>query len=114
MALSDAPAPTVGLRTAAMTPIGVERMGDAADALRDPRMLRLENLDTDLLPPPAALAMSEAQVRSDDANSYLPFFGHERLRRGATALVERNGALPAGHYDRRRQGLNSGRGPDGN
>jgi N-succinyldiaminopimelate aminotransferase len=90
-------------RTASMTPIGVERMGDAADALRDPRMLRLENLDTDLPPPPEALATTEAQVRDDDANSYLPFFGHDRLRRAATALVERNGGLRAGDYDWRRQ-----------
>jgi aspartate/methionine/tyrosine aminotransferase len=90
-------------RTAALTPIGVERMGDAADSLRDPRVLRLENLDTDLPPPTEALATTEAQVRSDDANSYLPFFGHDRLRRAATTLVERNAGLPAGTYDWRRQ-----------
>ena len=101
MPLSDLPA--LARRTALMTPIGVERMGDAADALRDPRVLRLENLDTDLLPPPAALALSEAEVRSDDANSYLPFFGHDRLRRAATALVARNGGLAEDHYDWRRQ-----------
>ena len=95
--------PPLAQRTALMTPIGVERMGDAADALRDPRVLRLENLDTDLLPSPAALALSEAEVRSDDANSYLPFFGHDRLRRAATALVARNGGLAADHYDWRRQ-----------
>ena len=95
--------PPLAQRTALMTPIGVERMGDAADALRDPRMLRLENLDTDLMPPPAALALTEAEVRNDDANSYLPFFGHDRLRRAATALVARNGGLVADHYDWRRQ-----------
>lgn len=94
---------TPAQRTAALTPIGVERMGDTADALRDPGVLRLENLDTDLRPPPEALAATEAQVRADDANSYLPFFGHDRLRRAATALVERNGGLPAGSFDWRRQ-----------
>ncbi|HET6319317.1 MAG TPA: aminotransferase class I/II-fold pyridoxal phosphate-dependent enzyme, partial [Chloroflexota bacterium] len=93
----------VGQRTAAMTPIGVERMGNAADALHDRTLLRLENLDTDLRPPTAALEATEAQVRDDDANSYLPFFGHERLRRAAVRLVERNGGLAPGHYDPARQ-----------
>jgi N-succinyldiaminopimelate aminotransferase len=96
-------APTLAHRTELMTPIGVERMGDAADALRDPKVLRLENLDTDLLPPQQALALTESEVRNDDANSYLPFFGHDRLRRAAVRVVERNGGLPADHYDWRRQ-----------
>lgn len=95
--------PKPASRTASMTPIGVERMGDAADALRDPGVLRLENLDTDLRPPDAALRASEAALHDDDANSCLPFFGHDRLRRAATALVERNGGLPAGTFDWRRQ-----------
>ena len=89
--------PALAQRTALMTPIGVERMGDAADALRDPGVLRLENLDTDLLPPLPALALTASEVRNDDANSYLPFFGHDRLRRAATALVARNGGLAADH-----------------
>jgi aspartate/methionine/tyrosine aminotransferase len=103
MSLSANQLPIVGARTAAMTPIGVERMGDAADALHRPEVLRLENLDTDLLPPAEALRSTEAAVRDDDANSYLPFFGHDRLRRAATALVERHAGLAAGHYDWRRQ-----------
>jgi aspartate/methionine/tyrosine aminotransferase len=44
-----------------------------------------------------------AAIHQDDANSYLPFFGHDRLRRSATALVERSGRLAHGHYDWRRQ-----------
>jgi N-succinyldiaminopimelate aminotransferase len=95
--------PAPGRRTASMTDIGVERMGDLADELRDPAMLRLENLDTDLLPPPGVVELSGTEAGRDDANSYLPFFGHDRLRQAATALVERNGALPQGHYDWRRQ-----------
>ncbi|MGH8830925.1 MAG: pyridoxal phosphate-dependent aminotransferase [Polaromonas sp.] len=101
MTLSNTPTP--GKRTTLMTPIGVERMGDAADALRDPKMLRLENLDTDLLPPLPVLDMTAAEVRNDDANSYLPFFGHDRLRRAAVALVERNSRLSPSHYDWRKQ-----------
>jgi len=95
--------PAIARRTASMTPIGVERMGDQADALHDPSVLRLENLDTDLLPPGPALDATRAAVRDDDANSYLPFFGHDRLRRAAAALVERNARLSAGSYDWRRQ-----------
>src|SRR5262245_38624442 len=103
MAAKPQPGPIVGKRTAAMTPIGVERMGEQADALADPSVLRLENLDTDLLPPAPAREATLAAVRDDDANSYLPFFGHDRLRRAATALVERNARLEAGRYDWRRQ-----------
>lgn len=99
----DPPLPKPARRTVSMTPIGVERMGDAADALRDARVLRLENLDTELRPPDAALRASEAALHDDDANSYLPFFGHDRLRQAATALVERNGGLPPGTFDWRRQ-----------
>ena len=101
MSLSATPA--LALRTSLMTPIGVERMGDVANALRNPNVLRLENLDTDLLPPMSALDLTASELRNDDANSYLPFFGHERLRRAATALVARNGGLAADHYDWRKQ-----------
>ena len=38
-------------RLAGMAGIGVDRMGNLADQLRDPEVLRLENLDTDLRPP---------------------------------------------------------------
>ncbi|MES2956917.1 MAG: pyridoxal phosphate-dependent aminotransferase [Pseudomonadota bacterium] len=78
-------------------------MGDAADLLSDPRVLRLENLDTDLAPPAQALAASVASIHDDDANSYLPFFGHNALRQAATALVARLGGLPPDAYDWRRQ-----------
>jgi aspartate/methionine/tyrosine aminotransferase len=101
------PSPTLARRAservAALTDIGVERMGDAADLLSDPRVLRLENLDTDLAPPPEALVATERAVRDDDANSYLPFFGHNSLRRAATDLVARLAGLPAAAYDWRRQ-----------
>lgn len=76
-------------RLGGMAGIGVDRMGAAADALADPAVLRLENLDTDLRPPPAALAASRAAVDLDAANSYLPFLGSDRLRAAAAALVGR-------------------------
>jgi hypothetical protein len=66
--------------------IGVDRVGDAADAA-DPRFLRLENLDTDLRPPQVALDVTRAAIDRDDANSYLPFQGHLAQRAAAAAHV---------------------------
>ncbi|MEM9208488.1 MAG: pyridoxal phosphate-dependent aminotransferase [Pseudomonadota bacterium] len=72
-----------------ITPIGVEQMGDLADSLADPDVLRLENLDTNIAPPGAALAVTHAAIADDDANSYLPFLGLNGLREAATAHVSR-------------------------
>jgi aspartate/methionine/tyrosine aminotransferase len=72
-----------------ITRIGVEQMGDLADSLDDPEVLRLENLDTDILPPAAAVAFTRRAVVDDDANSYLPFFGLDSVRSAATRLVSR-------------------------
>lgn len=58
-----------------MEPIGVDRMGAAADAISDPELLRMENLDTDIRPLVTALAATCEAVEDDDANSYLPFRG---------------------------------------
>jgi len=67
--------------------IGVDKVGDAADAAGDPRFLRLENLDTDIPPPSIARSVTRAAVDEDDANSYLPFQGHLDLRAAAAAHV---------------------------
>lgn len=67
--------------------IGVDKVGDAADAADDPRFLRLENLDTDLRPPQIALDTTRAAIDDDAANSYLPFQGHVDLREAAAAHV---------------------------
>lgn len=75
-----------------ITKIGVEQMGDLADSLADPDVLRLENLDTNILPPASAIAFSQAAILDDDANSYLPFFGLDSLRKAATNLVGRQSA----------------------
>ena len=63
-------------------------MGDAADAARDPDMLRLENLDTDIPPPQAAIEATRAAASRDDANSYLPFLGTDALRQAVVARLE--------------------------
>jgi aspartate/methionine/tyrosine aminotransferase len=67
--------------------IGVDRMGNAADAAGASEMLRLENLDTDIAPPTTAIEATLAAVRRDDANSYLPFLGIHTLRRAAAERV---------------------------
>ncbi len=72
-----------------ITPIGVEQMGDLADSLADPDILRLENLDTDIRPCAAALGISRGAIDDDDANSYLPFLGQDTLRQAAAGLVGR-------------------------
>ncbi|MFZ0385138.1 MAG: pyridoxal phosphate-dependent aminotransferase, partial [Solirubrobacteraceae bacterium] len=69
--------------------IGVNVIGDQADAVADPEMLRLENLDTDLRPPAVALETTRRAIDSDQANSYLPFEGHRDLRAAAARHVER-------------------------
>ncbi len=71
----------------------------AAAAGSDPKVLRLENLDTDLPPPEAALAATRVAIGDDDANSYLPFTGQAELRE----LVARHGSRLSGvDYDRDR------------
>src|SRR5581483_4751071 len=72
-----------------ITKIGVEQMGDLADSLKDPDVLRLENLDTDLRPPQSALEFTKRAVDDDAANSYLPFFGLDVMRQAAANLVGR-------------------------
>jgi aspartate/methionine/tyrosine aminotransferase len=72
-----------------ITRIGVEEMGNLVDSLKDPDVLRLENLDTDLRPPHSALEFTKHAVDDDAANSYLPFFGLDVMRQAATNLVER-------------------------
>jgi aspartate/methionine/tyrosine aminotransferase len=76
--------------------IGVDVIGDAADAAGDPDILRLENLDTDLRPPRVAVELTRAAADDDAANSYLPFQGHRSLRVAAAAHV---GRLAGRRYD---------------
>lgn len=70
----------------------IDRVASAAGA--DPRILRLENLDTDIAPPGAAIAATRAALGDDDANSYLPFLGRDDLRAAAAAHVTRLSGVP--------------------
>jgi N-succinyldiaminopimelate aminotransferase len=81
------------MRTKRMTEIpgfGIDRV--AAAVGEDPDVLRLENLDTDLVPPETALRATLEAVGQDDANSWLPFTGKTNLRRAvADQFEERSG-----------------------
>jgi N-succinyldiaminopimelate aminotransferase len=61
----------------------------AARAGGDPHILRLENLDTDVPPPAAAVQATRAAVGTDEANSYLPFTGTVELRAAVAERLER-------------------------
>ena len=69
--------------------IGVDRMGDAADAAHDPDILRLENMDTNLPPPRAAVLATHQAIENDASNSYLPFMGQQALREAVARHVSR-------------------------
>lgn len=60
--------------------IGVDRMGSIADAEPNRNYLRLENLDTDVLPDVEAIERTRQAASNDDDNSYLPFVGQTFLR----------------------------------
>ena len=77
-----------------MTGIGVDRMGDLADAAGGADVLRLENLDTDVPLHPAALEATRRALGDDASNSYLPFVGQTRLRRAVAAHVARLSGAP--------------------
>ncbi|ALL69681.1 Arginine:pyruvate transaminase (plasmid) [Paraburkholderia caribensis MBA4] len=70
--------------------IGVDTMGDAADATKNRNLLRLENLDTDLRPPAEAIRRTHEAVDDDDANSYLPFTGQTALRQAVVARMKQS------------------------
>ena len=60
----------------------------AAAAGDDPDVLRMENLDTDVPPPAAAIAATRLALGEDEANSWLP----RRARVRPRGDVSRNGA----------------------
>src|SRR5919106_4807416 len=72
----------------------------AAAAGDDPEVLRMENLDTDIPPPAAAMEATRAAIGEDEANSWLPFTGRDDLKEAAAAHIQRRGG-PG--YDGRRE-----------
>jgi aspartate/methionine/tyrosine aminotransferase len=76
----------------------IDRVAAAAGDDRD--VLRLENLDTDIAPPPEALEATRAAIGEDEANSWLPFTGRDDLKEAVAAYIERRGGP---RYDGRRE-----------
>ena len=72
----------------------------AAAAGDDPDVLRLENLDTDIPPPEAAVLATKEAVGQDDANSWLPFTGRDDLKEAVAAHIANRGGP---RYDGRRE-----------
>ena len=86
------PTPSQPPRLGGIVGFSIDRVAQAAEA--DAEVLRLENLDTDVPPPRAAIEATRAAVGLDDANSYLPFLGGAELRAAAAAHVSRLSGVP--------------------
>ena len=95
-------------RLCAIEGFSIDRVARAAGA--DPDVLRLENLDTDIPPPPAAVEATGAALGRDDANSYLPFLGLDELRAAAARHVTR---LSGVHHDPDTQAVITAGGTEG-
>src|SRR5215216_370613 len=83
-------------RLAAVRGFGIDRVAAAADlpaeARAGLRVLRMENLDTDLPLPPEAVRVTAESLETPEANSWLPFTGDHDLRAAVSAFTaERTG-----------------------
>lgn len=68
-----------------IAPFGIDKVAAAAGAA--PEVLRMENLDTDIPPPPSAVTATRDAVGTDAANSWLPFTGLVDLRETVAAKL---------------------------
>src|ERR671937_1159135 len=85
-------------RMAQIPGFNIDRVAAAAGS--DPEILRMENLDTDIPPPQAAMDATRAAIGTDEANSWLPFTGRDDLKDAVAAFIERRGGP---RYDGRRE-----------
>jgi aspartate/methionine/tyrosine aminotransferase len=77
---------------------GIDKVAEAAGD--DPDVLRLENLDIDLPPPPGVVEATREAVGKDEYNSYLPFSGRADLKEAVAEHVERRSGI---RYDPERE-----------
>ncbi|MEX1209123.1 MAG: pyridoxal phosphate-dependent aminotransferase [Acidimicrobiia bacterium] len=72
--------------------IGLDIMGDQADALRG-APFRLENADSDIPPPAHVVAATREAVGLDEYNSWLPLTGLRELRAAVASMITRSHPL---------------------
>jgi aspartate/methionine/tyrosine aminotransferase len=70
---------------------GIDRV--AAAAGQDSDVLRMENLDTDLLPPPGVLEATQDALKQIEYSSWLPFSGRSDLKEAVAEHVERRSGV---------------------
>jgi aspartate/methionine/tyrosine aminotransferase len=70
---------------------GIDQVAQAAGD--DPAVLRLENLDIDIAPPPGVIEVTRAAIGVDEYNSYLPFSGRDDMKAAVADHVERRSGI---------------------
>ena len=78
-------------RLEGVTGFGIDKV--AAAAGEDPDVLRMENLDTDVLPPPGVFEATREAVGPWDYNSWLPFSGRTDLKEAVSDHIERRSGV---------------------
>jgi len=70
---------------------GIDKV--AAAAGHDPEVLRMENLDTDVPPPPEVIEVTRAAIGPWEYNSWLPFSGRYDMKEAVADHVERRSGV---------------------
>jgi aspartate/methionine/tyrosine aminotransferase len=70
---------------------GIDKV--AAAAGEDPQVLRMENLDTDLPPPPGVIHATQKALEEISYSSWLPFSGRSDLKEAVSDHVERRSGV---------------------
>ena len=84
------------VRMRAIPGFGIDKV--AAAAGEDPEVLRMENLDTDLPPPPGVIEATQGALERIEYSSWLPFSGRLDLKQAVADHVERRSGV---RYDPR-------------
>jgi aspartate/methionine/tyrosine aminotransferase len=74
-----------------VTGFGIDKVARAAGD--DPDVLRMENLDTDIAPPPGVVEATREAIGPREYNSWLPFSGRNDLKEAVADHVERRSGV---------------------